>query len=555
VKGIVEDLVERFGVPGAAVAVVAGGRLLVHEGFGHADVETAQPVTTATSFAIASVTKSMTAAAVATLVERGLVDWDEPVRTFVPGFEMHDHVATERLSVRDLLCHRSGLPRHDLVHHHRAGISRADLVRALRHLPPSRDLRTTWQYNNLMYVAAGHLCELVTGGSWEEHLTASILGPLGMTASSFSWQGAEKLGPVARPYSLLDGELRRIPYAAGAFLSGPCGSVYSTLDDMLRWLRVHLDGGVLDGAQVMSAHIVDQLMSQQSITGGAPVFPEIRPVGYGLGWMIELFRGRRVIHHGGNIDGFTAFVAMMPDEAIGVVVLTNRTDSFLRHAVAYSVFDAITGEEDPGWGDRYLGREDAYFGGQSALGASIARRPASPPTHPLADYAGRYLHPAYGHIDVAAGAELAFTWHIGDLTAEHRHFDTWDVTLVGESAAPMAFTFRTGADGYVEQLDVPAEAMVGPITFDRVPDPALRDVEVLARWAGRWEMGAMHVDLVVEGNHLVVSGPGVPRLQLEPVRARVFRSPAMPALTLEADDRGGAVTEIRLAPYGVFTRA
>src|SRR5438067_10165914 len=168
-RALVETERVRFGVPGCAVAVVHEGEVVLAEGFGMRDIDRDLPVTAATLFPIGSSTKTFTAALCATLVRDGLLEWDRPVRDYLPEFRLHDPAATDGVTFRDLLSHRSGLPRHDLLWYTAgANVTRDDLIAALRHLEPNRGLREVWQYNNLLYTTAGHLAGRLHGSGFEE---------------------------------------------------------------------------------------------------------------------------------------------------------------------------------------------------------------------------------------------------------------------------------------------------------------------------------------------------------------------------------------------------
>jgi CubicO group peptidase (beta-lactamase class C family) len=180
-----------FKVPGAAVAVVKDGTIVLSKGYGYRDRERKLPVTGSTIFPIASITKSFTVTALGTLADEGRLDWDRPVREYLPGFRMHDEVATEQLTTRDMVTHRSGLPRHDLVWYS-SGFTREQLVEKLRYLELNKPIRSTFQYNNLMFLTAGYLGGRISGTSWEDLVRQRVLEPLGMTTTKFSSEDARK---------------------------------------------------------------------------------------------------------------------------------------------------------------------------------------------------------------------------------------------------------------------------------------------------------------------------------------------------------------------------
>ncbi len=242
-------------VPGCAVAAVRDGDVVLTTGWGRRDLETGLPVTTGTLFAIGSVTKAFTAATVGALVDDGLLEWERPLRDYVSDVRLHDPVVTDRVSVVDLLAHRSGLPRHDLGWIGHPGWSRAEMVRRLRFLPLSADLRQAFQYCNLGYLVAGHVVEVLTGVAWEDYLRNRLLTPLGMDRSNTSVDDMGADPDHATPYERRHGVV--VPVAQRSVTAlAPAGAINSCAADMARWLLAQLDDGQLDGRAIMSADTV-----------------------------------------------------------------------------------------------------------------------------------------------------------------------------------------------------------------------------------------------------------------------------------------------------------
>ena len=551
----IEEQLGRFEVPGAAVAVVHDGKIVLQEGFGYRDVEQQHPVTPDTAFAIASATKAFTAAGVGALVDDGLLEWEAPVRRYITDFEMFDPVATERLTVRDLLCHRSGLPRHDTTWYGNIIDDRAAMVARLRHLKPNKDFRTTWQYNNLMYITAGYLCEVVTGEPWEALLRTRLFERMGMSSSSFSQDEAAALTPVALPYAERKGEVVKIPYAPKLVVSGPAGSIYSPLCDMVAWLRTNLNGGRLDDVEVLSPATVRELQAPQMVMPEASLYPETRDTAYGLGWFIGNYRGHKLVHHGGNIDGFTSLVTMLPEDGIGVVYLSNKGATSLRAALSFHVFDELLGLDAIPWEDRMRELEVATKGGAKAAKALAARVADRPAPHPLSDYAGEYEHPGYGRFDVELGDDVLVP-RFREVPARlvHRHYDVFDLELETAEDAQISATFRTDAAGDVDALVIPLEPTVDPIVFARVPDRELTDPSFLSCFEGRYAMGPLTV--IVEQARpgaLTLAVVGQPPTTLLAHRGRTFKFKGNETVRATFDlDASGKVERLMLQPVGVF---
>ena len=221
-------------VPGVAVAVVKDGQVILSKGYGTRDADKQLPVTPKTLFAIGSITKSFTVTALGMLADDGKLDWDKPVREYLPEFRLYDQVASDHMTPRDLVTPRSGLPRHDALWYN-STFTRREMIERLRYLEPSKDFRSTWQYNNLMFLTAGYLAGQLAGTSWEELVRARIFGPLGMTGSNFSVTDSQKSPDFAQPYATVKEETKKIPFR-GIDEMAPAGSINSNIEDMTRYL-------------------------------------------------------------------------------------------------------------------------------------------------------------------------------------------------------------------------------------------------------------------------------------------------------------------------------
>src|SRR5438309_1618872 len=382
---LIEQERQRFRVPGVAVAVVKGDEVLVSRGFGKRDVAKDQPVTDQTLFAIGSSTKAFTASLVGALVDDGLIEWDKPVRNYLPHFRMYDPVATEHLTARDMLSHRSGLPRHDFLWYDNQTLKRAEIVERLQYLEPNKSFRELWQYNNLMFITAGYLAGELLGCTWEEAVKQRLLDPLGMTNTNFSVYESQKSADHSRPYGEKADEIIEVPFL-GAELAGPAGSINSCIADMTRWAMVQVEGKV-EGRQVISPAALKELHAVTIVLAESALddlWPDAKNNAYALGWFVMNYRGRTVVHHGGNVDGFSTMVSLLPDEKIGVWVLTNLHPSGLRDVVPYVVYDHLLGLEPLPWGERYDELYRSLLGGMKAAAAHKAEKAASaPPSHPL----------------------------------------------------------------------------------------------------------------------------------------------------------------------------
>jgi CubicO group peptidase (beta-lactamase class C family) len=426
-------------VPGLALAVVKDGEVLLSRGFGRRNVAEDRDVTSQTLFAIGSSSKAFTAMALAALVDEGKLDWNTPVRQYMPTFKLYDAVATEHLTPKDLLIHSSGLPRHDTAWYH-STISRKDLFDRLQYFEPTCDLRTTWQYQNMMYMAAGYLIEVITRQTWEEFVRQRFLKPLGMANTNFSVLDSQQTADFALPYREINGEVRQIAFYDRFQAVGPAGSINSSVDDMAKWLRCLLNKGKYgeseDGEQrLVSEAQFDQLITPQSVCPALPTlytkYEETFHWTYGLGWFVSSYRGHTMVQHGGNIDGFSALVGFLPDDHIGIVVLTNLSSNFATEVVLFNVCDRLLGLSEVDWYERFQTRNTELKGQleKTKQENEAERVPDAPLSHALSAYTGEYGHPGYGTFTIKQdGDGLKGVYNDLEFAFKHHHYDVFIIS-------------------------------------------------------------------------------------------------------------------------------
>ncbi len=317
----VRQTMQDWKIQGLAVAVVQDGRVIFSQGFGQRDAAHALPVTEQTLFPIASCTKAFTTAALGILADQGKLDWNAPVRTYLPAFKLYDAFATERMTARDLVTHCSGLPRHDLMWYNSTA-AREDLFERLRYLEPTKDFRSFWQYQNLMYMAAGHLVSQIAGQSWEEFVRQAIFDRLDMVNSNFDIsETAQKAADFSHAYKEENDEVKEIPFYAAQGAVAPAGAIVSNIDEMSRWVMMHMNKGKYNDVQIVSENQIALLHSPQMIIPERSQFAETPYASYAFGWCVQPYRGHPMIHHSGGIDGFSSFTSLFPGDNFGMVVL------------------------------------------------------------------------------------------------------------------------------------------------------------------------------------------------------------------------------------------
>ncbi len=558
-RGIVQAAMTALNVAGAAAAVVHEDKVLLCDGFGVRDLAHGGAVDDETLFAIGSATKAFTAMSIAMLAEEGRLDWDTPVRSYMPDFSLHDEVASQAVTPRDMACHRVGLPRHELSWY-KAGLSRAELVRRLRYLELSRPFRTTFQYQNMMFTTLGYLVERLAGKTWEEFAGERILAPLGMRRTNFSVHRSQADQNHARPYARRNGASVEVPFADIDAL-GPAGAVNSCARDMARWLRLHLGDGEVDGARLVSQASLQLMHSPQMVIPQTARDERRYAPAYGLGWFTEVYMGKAVVHHGGNIDGFTAMVMLVPEERLGVAVLCNQEMSALPAAVAYAVVDRVLGLPERDW-PAYLQAEMEKLLTVAHQGGDYSQQQVqgTAPSLGLEGYLGTYEHPAYGSLRIAPGEQgLAMTYHPWPepLPLEHFHYDVFVLHAELETIpTSWRIPFRLGLDGRVESLEIQFEPTTPPIVFRRLPDAGTMPRHELSRCLGLYLVaGIQKMRVELKGDAaLTLTLEGQLPYELVPEGQGRFGLKGLPGFSVQFDlapdgtCRGGQVIQ----PNGMF---
>ena len=553
------DAMKQWKVPGVAIAVVQGGKVICAKGYGYRDLEQRLPVTTATLFPIGSISKSFTALTFAILKNEGKMDWDKPVRTYLPEFQMNDPVASEQATPRDLFSHRTGLPRHDLVWYS-SDFSREDLVSRLRYLKPNKGFRSAYQYNNLTIATMGYLEGKLTGLGWEGAIRQKIFAPLGMSHSDLSVADIEKTDDHALPYELKKEVVTKVPYH-NIDAIGPAGSINSSVDDMSHYLIFQLGDGKYEGQQIVSESDLREMHSPQTaIPDPPPAFsmPGLGHFSYGLAWVATSYRGHNLVWHNGGIDGFYALLSMLPDDHMGVVVLTNLPNGQTPEVLAYNVYDRLLGLDPLPWFDRFkdLEAKGKKQEEEAKKNKPTDRKTGTHPSHSLADYAGEYQNAGYGIIKVALkGDALELSLNkLGPYPLEHYHYDIFEVPEENDSfAAGEKFQFEMNKKGDIDRIDAPlAPALGEDIVFTRAPEKISKDI--LQKLAGDYILNEQPVTFAVVGDVLRLTVPGQPVYELVPRKELSFDVKELPGFSVDFQlDASGKVTEaVFNQPNGVF---
>lgn len=473
----VEKAVKEWESPGLAVAIVKDDAIVFSKGYGVREIGKPQRVDENTLFAVGSQTKAFTAAALAMLVDEGKLGWDDPLTKHLPGFKLSDPWVTSRVTVRDCLTHRVGFEPL-IMPWILTDFKKDELLWHYRHARSLYGFRSTFDYNNTMFIAAGQIIPAVTGKSWDEFVKERIFDPLGMRSSGTSINDFPEGANLTCPHEIIDGRIRPIPWRDMDCI-GPAGSINSNISDMARWLRFQLGKGQIGGKRLLSTEAVREMHSPQQIIksfsrwgGSSPEvcyhvisLPQSRFLTYGLGWFVQDYRRRVLIHHGGDAEGMRCQAGMIPEMNLGVVVFSNLHPATLVEALLYRIFDSFIGGETRDWSGEVLASVKAYrarmANAQEKAAAATVKK--APPSLALENYAGLYENDLYGRARVTL-EQGRLVLHLGRIRSflEHIRSETFRITEPVMYVGRMPVTFSRSTNGKPESINV-----LGILTFTR----------------------------------------------------------------------------------------
>jgi CubicO group peptidase (beta-lactamase class C family) len=458
IDALLRDALKAWQVPGAAVAVVHGDEVVYLKGVGVKDLDTNQPVTPDTLFPIASCTKAFTTTAMALLVDEGKMSWDDPVRKHLEYFRLSDPLADANVTLRDLVTHRTGVAGHDFLWY-RAPWTQEEAIRKVGRLKLERPFRSAYQYQTTMFTAAGHAVARAAGATWADFVQQRIFDPLGMTRANFTTPAVEKAGDYASGHRRNHvGQVQVIPWYA-IDVPDPAGSINASARDLSRWLRFHLGQGTFEGKQLISAASLRETHTPQIVIrleGTARAMnPETTQMSYGMGWVIQDYRGHRLLFHAGLIDGFRAYLVLAPDAQLGLVLLNNLHQTWMNLAVANNLVDLFLGLPRKDW-NAYVAAQVQQQAAEAATALKereAKRHHGTRPSRELAAYTGLYEEPAYGTARVSLeNGLLVWRWSSFTSPLEHVHYDTF--VARNDVLQNPRVVFTLGADGNVATMKV-----------------------------------------------------------------------------------------------------
>jgi CubicO group peptidase (beta-lactamase class C family) len=478
--GYVDRGLKTFEVPGLSVAIVKDGRVVLAKGYGLKKLGNPARVDEQTLFGIGSNTKAFTTAALATLVDAGKISWDDPVYERLPGFQMYDPYVSHEMTIRDLLTHRSGmgLGEGDLLFWPHTTFTRAEIIYRLRFMKPASSFRSHYAYDNLMYIAAGQIIPAVTQSTWEDYVKQTILHPLGMTATNFSNSSWRADDNYAWPHSKIPGVLQAIDFVP-LDNAAPAGAINSSAAEMAKWMLLQLNRGKFPDREgrLFSEKRSGEMWTAQTI------LPDVRPpaplaglkanfADYALGWALRDYHGRKLIGHTGGVAGFVSRVYLIPEESLGIVVLTNAEQGGAFESISLHIIDHYLHLPTTDWIAAFRQAEDEQENGamEEMQRQERMRAADSKPSLALQRYAGKYEDAWYGSSTVRLQGEglIMRLDHTPKALADLQHwqYDTFKAHWRDRTIEDAFVTFTLKPDGGVDHFTMAAVSPLADFSFD-----------------------------------------------------------------------------------------
>lgn len=543
---LINDSLKKWQVSGVGVSIVRDGKVLLSQGYGVRDPRTGAPVTKDTIFPLASLAKAFTGVGVGILVDEGKMRFGGAARSYIPFFELSDPIATQEVTIRDLLSHRSGLAgKNDYVYYRNRQITPEEVINRMAHFELRARPRQSYHYSNAAYVAVGQAMEHAAGVPYERLMQDRIFEPLGMNRTTFSASEAKADANHTVGRWLWQGK-PVFEFFDGGRIINPHGGINSTAEDMAKWMILNLSEGKFEGNQVIEPATLREVQTTQVPV--ANVRPEMIPLGYAMGWGTQIYRGEPMLAHEGGVPGIRTSTYLLPRRGIGVTVLANENGSLLPYLLSLEILDRLLCAAPANWlNGPDLAAKIARDAAQTKSDGENSRPSAGAPrTHEMANYAGTYENPAYGRFQVRltdGGLVAEYNHHSAPLV--HRH----GAVFATDPQSP--FTVVEGRVLFIDDYDGRVAKLTwepfGSSQFEKQPDEKLSDPRYLLNLAGTYLLDNSKINIRVVGEQLVYQRDDQAPATLVPAIDGNFHHPRAPGLhfSFRFDSSGRAIAMIR----------
>ena len=412
----VEKILTEWQVPGCAVGIIKNGKLIYAKGFGYRDLENKLVVTPNTLFPIASNSKLFTSTAIGMIVNEGKLEYDKPVKSFIPEIEFNTPTLNSEITLRDMLCHRTGLSGSDAIWYG-SNFTRTEVFARIKYLESVVSIRTEFIYSNYMYLAAGEIIKLKTSKTWEDYIKEKILTPLNMNHTVFSIEELEKTTDYAKPYKtdFIKRKTTPLDFYKQTKASAPANGINSNIIDLSHWVICQLSEGKFNQKEIIPNSVIKETMKPLTISSNSIKDKELSYELYGMGRTLRTYKNHFMSEHGGAINGFRSQITLFPNDSVGIIILTNSADHKITSFLQLEIADVILGLEKTQWHERILERRKKQLENQNnnLSSSDVQTKNSVNAIANIDNYIGTYEHPAYGKIEIIAQKnELLFKFKL-----------------------------------------------------------------------------------------------------------------------------------------------
>jgi CubicO group peptidase (beta-lactamase class C family) len=569
-KGLEKELNEILkatGTTGFSIAIVEKDKLLYSKGFGYSDYENKVPADANTLFAIGSCSKAFTASVLGQLSDEGKLTLDDSPRLYIPELKFFNDEMNNSIIIRDLMSHRTGIPRHDYSWYFFPSTDKDSLMRRIEFQEPFAGVREKWYYNNFMYLTQGVIAERITGKTWEENIQERFFTPLKMTRSNLHIAELEKSTNAAFGYSVdNDGVVEKMDYYKIAGMA-PAGSINSSVNEMSNWLITWINDGKFKGEQILPESYVQEAMTSQMVINGAlpsNEYPDIHLANYGLAWMLSSYKGHYQVEHGGAIDGFRASTVFYPSDSIGIVILSNQNGSPVPDLARKIIADRMLGTEKTDWLAIYNKKKAEGKEAQKKAKENVEKSKSNGPksAHSSIDFIGTYNHLGYGTFEIVIKNDSLFAnFPLTKIYLRNKYYDVFEMFEVSDSGIDTTdetasyFNFSTNDAGEISSANVNMEPSINhPIEFKRTPKTIDVDKSTLESYVGEYEVMGMTVKVSEKSKTLFLFVPGQPEYEMIATEKHKFSFKTLDGFKLEfIEDEDQSIKELKMIqPNGTF---
>lgn len=562
------EILEVTHAAGFAVAVVEKDKIIYAKGFGFSDIENNIRANANTLYAIGSSTKAFTSSILGQLRDEDRLSFDDSPIKHIPELEFYNDDMNNNIIIKDLMSHRTGLPRHDYSWYLFPTFDKDSLLQRIKYQEPFTGIRQQWYYNNFMFLTQGVIAERITGKSWEDNIRERFFKPLGMSRSNVTINEMEKSTNAAIGYQTeKDNVNTKMKYYKIAGMR-PAGSINSSVNEMSNWLITWINKGEFKGEEILPTAYVDEAIGSHMVINSAlpdKENPDLHFANYGYAWVLSSYKGHYRVNHGGNIDGFSANVAFFPSDSIGIVVLANQNGSRVPNLVRNTFADRMLGVNKTNWAQQFIdAREKAKKTEKETEASKTSERiENTKPSHIKIEYTGTYSHPGYGKFEIIVERDSLFAqFKLMKMWLKHHHYDIFEPYEVEETgidttdSGSLRFNFVTNDTGEISALKAKIEAALpNPIEFKRKPNTIEVNKETLESYVGEYELASQVVKVYIKNDKtLYIFVPGQPEYELLATAEHKFSFKVLDGFKVEFfEDENGVINEVAfIQPNGTF---